>query len=312
MKTMNKSLACVALIMVIIVGGIIFTVFGSSTDDTMVESASNLVVVTSTDGFVQPMNNMTISIENVVSATCTDSGSYDKVTYDENNVEQLREYVVVPPIQHEYISSSAYATCTEDGYTTYTCAICGDTYTEHGESALGHNCFEGTCTRCGWKDPDYVKIYSSKEIVEKLQQSLVTETGGLLIYTGTDSVSVFAEEKYNCLSMRTLVSYNLWGHNVQSAVFNISKLSDSFPVLNFYTGGKTGSNGKMTVEIFLDKPIEKNTEADVSFTVECSDIPKQHSIKIANKQMMAIRVTNHSGTENTLVFYDLYGEKTNR
>ena len=48
-------------------------------------------------------------------------------------------------------------TCTEDGYTTYTCRNCGDRRTGHVVSALGHSyeCTEDgndriyTCTRCG-------------------------------------------------------------------------------------------------------------------------------------------------------------------
>lgn len=48
-------------------------------------------------------------------------------------------------------------TCTEDGYTTYTCRNCGDRRTGHVVGALGHSykCTENgndriyTCTRCG-------------------------------------------------------------------------------------------------------------------------------------------------------------------
>ena len=45
-------------------------------------------------------------------------------------------------------------TCTEPGYTTHTCS-CGDTYTTEGEAATGHSYSEGTCTKCGGEDPEY-------------------------------------------------------------------------------------------------------------------------------------------------------------
>ena len=43
-----------------------------------------------------------------------------------------------PPHEHSYTSSILSATCTEAGYTTYTCQ-CGDSYTDNHEGALGHN-----------------------------------------------------------------------------------------------------------------------------------------------------------------------------
>ena len=40
--------------------------------------------------------------------------------------------------QHNYNSVVTAPTCTEAGYTTYTCSACGDTYTADAESATGH------------------------------------------------------------------------------------------------------------------------------------------------------------------------------
>jgi hypothetical protein len=46
---------------------------------------------------------------------------------------------------HSYNSEVTAPTCTEAGFTTYTCA-CGDTYTEPGEAATGHTYADATCT----------------------------------------------------------------------------------------------------------------------------------------------------------------------
>ena len=55
--------------------------------------------------------------------------------------------------QHEYTSVVTAPTCTEAGYTTYTCSVCGDSYTADEVEALGHNyVLEGntyTCSVCG-------------------------------------------------------------------------------------------------------------------------------------------------------------------
>ena len=57
---------------------------------------------------------------------------------------------------HSYSAKVTSPTCTQPGYTTYTCD-CGDSYRGDDTNALGHSYEEGTCSRCGEKDPDYVE-----------------------------------------------------------------------------------------------------------------------------------------------------------
>ena len=52
------------------------------------------------------------------------------------------ESIVTPP------------TCTEGGYTTHTCAICGDSYVGSYTDALGHSYQNGICTGCGESEPN--------------------------------------------------------------------------------------------------------------------------------------------------------------
>ena len=56
---------------------------------------------------------------------------------------------------HDYKAVVTKPTCTERGYTTYTCSVCGDSYKGSYVDPLGHNYKNGTCTRCGTKDPNY-------------------------------------------------------------------------------------------------------------------------------------------------------------
>ena len=53
------------------------------------------------------------------------------------------------PGGHSYIAAVTPATCTADGYVTYTCSKCGDSYTGDPVPAAGHNFVEGICTSCG-------------------------------------------------------------------------------------------------------------------------------------------------------------------
>ncbi len=54
----------------------------------------------------------------------------------------------VNPLGHTYNSVITQPTCTETGYTTYTCA-CGDSYVTNETPAIGHSYRNGVCIKCG-------------------------------------------------------------------------------------------------------------------------------------------------------------------
>lgn len=83
--------------------------------------------------------------ENNVNPTCTVGGSYDSVVYcSVCNAELSRETINVPANGHSYGSVVTAPTCTEPGFTTYTCSVCGDSYTGDEVAATGHNWGEWT------------------------------------------------------------------------------------------------------------------------------------------------------------------------
>ncbi len=61
----------------------------------------------------------------------------------------------VAALGHDYKAVVTEPTCTEAGFTTYTCERCGDSYVADEVAALGHEYVNGVCTRCGAADPDY-------------------------------------------------------------------------------------------------------------------------------------------------------------
>lgn len=106
------------------------------------------------------------SKENEVAASCTEIGGYDLVTRcTACNAVISSEHVTVPASGHDYQVIVTAPTCTERGYTTHTCSICGDSYVDTYVSTLGHSfgswiqtkaptCTEKgsekrTCSRCG-------------------------------------------------------------------------------------------------------------------------------------------------------------------
>ena len=63
----------------------------------------------------------------------------------------------VAALGHKYSSEvTTAAGCETAGVKTFTCSACGDQYTE-SIPATGHSFAEGICGICGEADPDYVK-----------------------------------------------------------------------------------------------------------------------------------------------------------
>ncbi|MCD8006670.1 MAG: hypothetical protein LUF29_06830, partial [Oscillospiraceae bacterium] len=115
----------------------------------------------------------TPTIENEVAATCTTDGSYDTVTRcTVCDAIISRVTTTVPATGHTYEAVVTAPTCTETGYTTYTCSVCGDSYVADETAALGHSyvavvtsptCTEQgytthTCSVCG---DSYVDTYTA-------------------------------------------------------------------------------------------------------------------------------------------------------
>ena len=88
-----------------------------------------------------------------------DKGNWSCFGSVSGNLFDISFYVYVEPSDeehvHNHISDVHPTTCTEDGYTTYTCE-CGDTYTVEGDAATGHAYAEKvvapTCTEAGYTD----------------------------------------------------------------------------------------------------------------------------------------------------------------
>lgn len=86
---------------------------------------------------------------------------------------------------HRYESVVTAPTCTEQGYTTHTCAFCGDSYTDSYTEAVGHSCSAGLCTTCG---TDTVAV---SLVGNTLSLSGELENGTQIIAAGYDSCGRF-------------------------------------------------------------------------------------------------------------------------
>ena len=103
-------------------------------------------------------------------ATCEGKGetTYTAAFENEAFAAQVKTVEDVDALGHDYESVVTEPTCTEGGYTTYTCSRCGGSYTADKTDALGHAWGEWTvtkeatetqegeetreCSRCGEKE----------------------------------------------------------------------------------------------------------------------------------------------------------------
>lgn len=113
------------------------------------ESNYYYCVITSTDKGYDPIEirtgiteNKTVHIHTeeeipAVAPTCTEIGLTAGVKCSECG-EIITEQQEIPALGHDYNSVVTEPTCTEQGYTTYTCE-CGDTYVDDYIDVLGHS-----------------------------------------------------------------------------------------------------------------------------------------------------------------------------
>ena len=133
-------------------------------------------------------------IENEVAAACTEDGSYDSVVYCTVCGEELsRETVTISASGHSYNDGivTTEVTCTEDGVITYTCSVCGDTYTVSVE-ATGHS-YEATETVGATETEDGYIIYTCSACGDTYTEVLAATGSGDTVES--DETTAAAEEE---------------------------------------------------------------------------------------------------------------------
>ncbi|MBQ7800801.1 MAG: S-layer homology domain-containing protein [Oscillospiraceae bacterium] len=117
--------------------------------------------------FVMPDNAVSVSVAFSIAhtgvtvtgrqdASCTAPG-YSGDTVCTACGTLIAQGSAVPASGHDYSATVTDPTCIARGYTTHTCAACGDTRKDTYTDALGHTCENGTCTRCGAQDPSSIQ-----------------------------------------------------------------------------------------------------------------------------------------------------------
>ena len=112
--------------------------------------------------------------------------------------------VLIEKLGHDYDTVVTAPTCTKDGFTTYTCSVCGDTYTADETSATGHDWGEWTvkipatvknegeeirvCATCGEEESriiDKLELPTELVIYAPCTVAKETEDGYAVVTVGT-------------------------------------------------------------------------------------------------------------------------------
>ena len=67
-------------------------------------------------------------VRDAIAATCTTAG-YTGDTYCTDCGKLIAKGEIIEALGHDYATETVAPTCTDHGYTTYTCTVCGDSYT---------------------------------------------------------------------------------------------------------------------------------------------------------------------------------------
>ena len=91
--------------------------------------------------------------DGAVAATCTEDGLTEG-SHCASCGEVLTRQQVIPALGHSYTSKVTAPTCAEEGYTTYTCSACGDSYMDDYINATGEHTYSNerdeACNVCGY------------------------------------------------------------------------------------------------------------------------------------------------------------------
>lgn len=119
-----------------------------------------------------------------VPATCTESGWTDG-----SQCAVCGEILVarepIPATSHEYTAAVTAPTCTEQGFTTFTCAACGDCYVGDYVDPAGHHWDEGVITLEPGEETSGIRLYTCTVCQATREQSIPSKNH---VHEYTDAV----------------------------------------------------------------------------------------------------------------------------
>ena len=147
---------------------------------------------------------------------------------------------------HSYVSVVTAPTCVNDGYTTHTCSLCGDEYTDSETPATGEHIYNNGVCGCGAEEPinDWIIGKSVGYIGEPKETSFE-------VFTGTQSGIYIATIESNTHYSESLFFY----YPNQFISLNIPEIADLVETENI-----------KGIELTSDHKLKKLTRSNSSDT----------------------------------------------
>ena len=216
--------------------------------------------------------------ENLVLPDCENKGSYDSVIYCTFCGDEIsRETMVIEALGHKYDGVVTAPDCVNDGYTTYTCSVCGDEYISDPTDALGHvpgrvEIIDATTEADGSKTT-YCSVCDeviSVEVIEKIELSIspsegketVIDTENKVIYgleTGIDSLDSFVTTQGYTLKY-TYHNDSFFGTGTRVDCIYNGEIKETYYVVIF--GDLTGDG---VVDIYDSSVVSALVNGDMEF-----------------------------------------------
>ncbi len=146
---------------------------------------------------IDPDNHDLKTIE-AQAPTCTEIG-WEEYEVCQRDGCKYTTYEEISSTGHDYKSVVTAPTCTEEGYTTYTCSRCDDSYTADVKAALGHRevvdaAKAPTCTETGLTEGKHCSVCNEVLVAQEVVDAIGHEWG--------DTTYSFAEDGSTCTATR--------------------------------------------------------------------------------------------------------------
>ncbi len=236
---------------------------------------------------------------------CEDCGKYFTDAYGEN--ETTAEAVTIAPLGHSYEASVTAPTCTEQGYTTYTCTRCGDTYTDDFTNPVAHteaaavreNEVAATCTADGsYDEVVYCSVCNTELSRTPISTSaLGHDFGGWAVTTGAtlnaDGVETKSCSRCGATETRTVKNFSLKFENTADYLYRIGNAN------NVTLGALFNSASGADITGVTATVTNKAGNAAGTFTANASDW-RSSTLKFTGTGVVTVTLKHGSFTAATL------------
>ena len=251
-----------------------------------------------TFGNPDPNAHESVVTDAAVAATCTSTGLTAGSHCSACNTVIVAQQPI-DKLDHTHIPSAVAPTCTEAGYTKYTC-VCGDTYNEADESkpALGHkyNYGIGACER-NCDDLVIVEVNDWKELYDALDEKKSVEFDVIKLKNSTVAKSENGTETY--INVYAPVIIDLCGNDIEATGYGAFYIRNSECSLVNGSITKTQSGYQM-LRLYAAKSVENvlltnESTSDVTGILLYGDVGKLVDVTVIGARNNGIEFSTYYG-----------------